>query len=98
VGIINYLPLDNERQRQQITELFTGKYCDLLRDVGLTVNATSHWAKLERPSTVSKLIDLQLFLQQRYPVKFFNDVRYDHDPHNILGNPLIDLALGAPRK
>ena len=97
VGIINYLPSDNELQRRQITELFTGKYCDLMRSVGTEFNATSHWAKIERPSELWKLIDLQLFLQERFPLVKFNKLRATYDPKNILASPLINLTLGTPR-
>jgi len=97
VGIINYLPSEDEQQRRQITELFQGKYCDLMRTVGLGVNATSHWAKLERPKDTWKLVDLQLFLQSRFPLEKFNQLRAIYDPKNILASPLINLTLGTPR-
>ena len=97
VGIINYLPSDDERQRREITELFSGQYCDLMRAVGKPVNATSHWAKLERPASMWQLADLQIFLQERYPLKLFNEARSLYDPKNILSNPLLDLVLGDPR-
>lgn len=97
VGIINYFPSDDERQRRQITELFSGRYCDLMRDVGMGVNATSHWAKLERPSSFWKVIDLQLFLQSRFPIHKFNNARAYYDPKNILSSPLIDMVLGRPK-
>lgn len=98
VGIINYLPSDDEGQRRDITELFTGKYCDLMRDVGLSFHAVSHWAKLELPKSLWKIVDLQLHMQSRYPVKLFNDMRQVYDPKNILGNHLVDLSLGNPAK
>jgi L-galactono-1,4-lactone dehydrogenase len=97
VGIINYLPSDDERQRRQITELFKGKYCDLMRTVMSEFNATSHWAKLERPSSLWQLVDLQLFLQSRYPLELFNTVREAFDPKNILTSPLLNLVFGTPR-
>jgi len=97
VGIINYLPsAEDELQRREITNLFTGRYCNLLRDVGLGFNATSHWAKLERPKSIWQLIDLQLFLQSRFPVDKFNKARAMYDPKNILGSPLTDVVLGKP--
>jgi len=97
VGIINYLPTDDETQRRQITALFTDKYCDLLRSVGSSVNATSHWAKIERPSSLWKLIDLQLMLETRFPLRKFNGARMMFDPKNILGNDLLNLTLGTPK-
>lgn len=97
VGIIAYLPGENDRQRRQITDMFTGQYSDWMRQVGQPFQATSHWAKLERPTSMDKLIDLQLFLQQRFPLQEFNALRAKHDPHNILANPLLNLVLGDPR-
>lgn len=96
VGIINYLPSDDERQRREISDLFTGKYCDLMRHVGADMNAASHWAKLERPDSVWKLVDLQMFMQNRYPLTKFNQARAMLDPNNILASPLINLVLGKP--
>lgn len=97
VGIINYLPSEDERQRRKITEVFTGRYCDLMRTVGMTVNATSHWAKLERPVSLWNVVDLQLFLQSRFPVHKFNKAREYYDPKNILSSPLMDMVLGKPQ-
>lgn len=98
VGIINYLPSENEQQRKEITELFLGKYCDLMRTVGSKVNATSHWAKLEQPASVWQLIDLQLYLGTRFPLERFNAWRSELDPKNILANPLMNSLLGKPPK
>jgi L-galactono-1,4-lactone dehydrogenase len=97
VGIINYLPSDDERQRREITESFTGKYCDLMAIVGSDFNAASHWAKLERPTSMWKIVDLQLFLQERYPLQLFNEARQRFDPKNILAGPLLNIAFGSPR-
>lgn len=104
VGVINYLPSDEttmdpkimQQQRDDITHLFQGKYCDLVRTVGTPYSATSHGAKLEMPNTVWKLVDLQLFLQQRFPVYQFNKARQLLDPKNLLSNHLIDSIFGKP--
>jgi L-galactono-1,4-lactone dehydrogenase len=98
VGIISYLPSEDPTQRHKITELFVGKYCDLLRDVGMGVNATSHWAKLERPKSIWKMIDLQLFMQSRFSLSLFNEARALYDPKNILGTEALDLTIGAPTR
>lgn len=97
VGIIMYLPSDEESQRQQITAKFKGEYCDLLRMVGHKVNAVSHWAKLEIPSLVSNHTELNLFMQRRYPTALFNAARFIYDPTNLLSNDLINNVLGRPR-
>jgi L-galactono-1,4-lactone dehydrogenase len=96
VGIINYLPTDDEDQRADIAKLFTGPYSDLVRSVGKPVSVVSHWAKLETPQSVWKAVDLKLFYQDRFPVADFNKMRAKFDPNNILSNPLLDLALGKP--
>jgi L-galactono-1,4-lactone dehydrogenase len=104
VGIINYLPSGTTAspeqemlQRQNITALFNGPYCDLMRTVGMNVNATSHWAKLEPPQSLWKLIDLHLFLSTRFPLHKFNEWRAQLDPNNILASPLLNMLLGTPR-
>lgn len=98
VGIINYLPSEDEKQRRDITALFTGKYCDLVRSIGKPVQAVSHWAKLERPQSVWKAVDLRILMEQRYPVREFNEARAILDPKNILSSPLLNLAFGTPEK
>jgi L-galactono-1,4-lactone dehydrogenase len=108
VGIINYLPSTSDGgttttpeqemlQRQSITALFTGPYCDLMRQVGKEVNATSHWAKLEVPKSLWDLIDLQLFLNTRFPLDQFNAWREQLDPKNLLASPLLNRLLGKPK-
>ena len=75
VGIIMYLPSDDEAQRRAITDRFTGEYCNIVSDVGGAVNAKSHWAKLERPHTALQALHLRKFIDsnvsarqvQRYP-------------------------------
>lgn len=106
VGIINYLPSSDGTsttheqemlQRQDITALFTGPYCDLMRQVGQEFNATSHWAKLEAPKSLWDLVDLQILLNTRFPLDKFNAWRGQLDPKNILGSPLLDVLLGKPK-
>jgi L-galactono-1,4-lactone dehydrogenase len=99
VGIIMYLPLaDDERQRRAITERFTGEYCALMRQLGSDVNMASHWAKLEIPTNVWHLVDLQHHLKKRYPIRLFEKARRMLDPKDILGNPMINLAFGSNLK
>jgi L-galactono-1,4-lactone dehydrogenase len=101
VGIIQYLPPgatpeQELLQRQEITALFLGPYCDLLRSVGREFDAASHWAKLEPPRSVWQLVDLQLSLARRFPLERFNHWRAELDPKNILASPLMNLLLGKP--
>jgi L-galactono-1,4-lactone dehydrogenase len=103
VGIISYLPAGDEdndasirQQRDEITNIFTGRYCDLMQKVGRDVQTTSHWAKLEQPLTTWQLVDLRLFLQERFPIQLLNQVRGILDPKNLLGNQLLNSVLGKP--
>jgi L-galactono-1,4-lactone dehydrogenase len=96
VGIINYLPSDDKEQREEITKLFTGKYSDLVRQIGRPLKAVSHWAKLEEPQNLWKAVELKSLYLDRFPVAEFNAVRAEYDPKNILSTPLLDLVLGKP--
>lgn len=96
VGIINYLPSEDPEQRRAITDVFTGSYSDLVRQVGRPFGLVSHWAKLEHPKSVTKAVDLKLLYQDRFPVMEFNRVRAKFDPKNILSNKLLDQVLGIP--
>jgi len=96
VGIIMYLPsADDELQRRAITESFTGQYCTLMDTLGQEVDAASHWAKLELPRDMWKLLDLQMAMSKRYPLHLFNKAREMVDPKDILGNPLLNLVFGS---
>ena len=96
VGIIHYLPSDDEVQRKHVTESFTGRYCDLMRSIGLWYSATSHWAKLEIPKSLNQVADLRLLMLSRFPVNLFNDARASLDPKNLLANRTINMAFGKP--
>ena len=96
VGIIMYLPSDDVTQRNEITNEFKRRYCELLRKIGSKVSAASHWAKLEVPQDVEQLKDLQKFYGLRYPVDKFKAQRKENDPKDILGNRTIDVVLGRP--
>jgi hypothetical protein len=45
---------------------------------------------------VNDLVDLQMHLQQRFPVRSFNALRAKYDPKNLLANSLIKMTLGKP--
>lgn len=96
VGIIMYLPAENIPLREAVTERFRGEYCNLLKTVGLPVNAASHWAKLEPPHTVWQILDMHFTLNSQFPLAKFNEVRGMWDPHNILTSPAMTRVLGLP--
>lgn len=96
VGIIMYLPTDDENERAEISKRFKGQYCDLSREVGEPMNAVSHWGKLEMPSNGTEFLKLRKLMLSRYPLASFNAARAYYDPKNVLGNPLLDTILGKP--
>mmetsp|Transcript_3853 Transcript_3853/g.8408 ORF Transcript_3853/g.8408 Transcript_3853/m.8408 type:complete len:653 (+) Transcript_3853:104-2062(+) len=96
VGIIMYLPSDDVKQRNGITNEFKTRYCELLRSIGDGVGAASHWAKLEIPANTEQSKMLKEFMGARYPVDKFNALRKEYDPKNILGGNIIDFVLGTP--
>jgi len=96
VGIIMYLPSEEEKQRRDITEKFKGEYCDIVRDIGHDVQSVSHWAKQEMPPTVEDQLVLKELMRLKYPVELFKSARKKYDPKNILSNGLIDAVLGKP--
>lgn len=96
VGIINYLPSDDPDQRKAITKLFTGQYCDLVRNIGRPMKAVSHWAKLEEPQSIWKTVELKSLYLERFPIAEFDAARGLYDPKNILSSPLLNGVLGKP--
>ncbi|VEU33560.1 unnamed protein product [Pseudo-nitzschia multistriata] len=96
VGIINYLPSEDLKQRRDITHLFNTKYTDLVRQIGRPLKSVSHWSKLEKPLSVWKAVELKSLYLERFPLAEFNTLRGIYDPDNILSNPLLDLVLGNP--
>jgi len=97
VGIIMYLPSDDEKEREEITNRFKGQYCDLAREVGAPFGAVSHWGKLEMPTSGEHFLKLRSLMETRYPLRKFNTARMFYDPKNILGNDLINVVLGTPK-
>jgi len=96
VGVINYLPSEDPKQRRDITHLFNNEYTDLVRHIGRPLKAVSHWSKLEKPTSVWKAVELKSLYLERFPLAEFNTLRGIYDPDNILSNPLLDLVLGNP--
>ncbi|EIE19735.1 L-galactono-1,4-lactone dehydrogenase-like protein [Coccomyxa subellipsoidea C-169] len=91
VGIIMYLPTEEEAQRKAITDRFF-EYCKLVEQKLVPkYDATEHWAKIEVP-----YLDKQAARERiagRYPVDKFNAARRELDPKNILANDIIDTLM-----
>jgi L-galactono-1,4-lactone dehydrogenase len=86
VGIIMYLPTDNQQQREAITKRFFDYSGKTLRHICPKYDATEHWAKIEAPEGERALRDTQERLRRRFPVEEFNQIRAELDPNNILPN------------
>lgn len=103
MGIIMYLPPgQSPESRAAITRAFD-QYCALVEPLVNEFHGQTHWAKIELPgrgtepcnsgSHKHRLQVMQRKIQDRYPVKEFNELRKALDPRNILGNDLIDTVL-----
>jgi L-galactono-1,4-lactone dehydrogenase len=90
VGIIMYLPTDDENQNEKIKEAFY-HYKSLCRtNLWEKYNAIEHWAKLEIPSTNKELEQVKSQLSKRFPMEKISQVRKELDPKGILRNKWID--------
>lgn len=73
------------------------QYAGLVQDKLMPrFGATWHWAKIEAPDDPARLQAMRDALAARFPLPRFNAFRAQLDPHNILGNELLDTLLGKP--
>lgn len=102
LGIIMYLPpssghgADSQRRRA-VEASFEDYKAGWQRQVCLPYKACDHWAKIELPATEAELVALRQRLRQRFPVDAFNRARQELDPHNLLGNELVDALFPRQR-
>lgn len=97
VGIIMYLPTEDPKTRQEITDAFAA-YAQLCeREVMPKYGAKWHWAKLEPGEDAERLVRVQEYLKERYDVRRFNHVRHTLDPQNNLGNKWLNAVLPLTR-
>ncbi|KAJ0411669.1 hypothetical protein ATCC90586_002053 [Pythium insidiosum] len=92
VGIIMYLPTDEEAERRAITRAFED-YVALYRDMMQPFGGTEHWAKLEWPEHEHERARMRARLAKRYPLDAFRQARDDLDPHHVLSNHIVDELL-----
>eukprot|EP00887_Chlorella_sp_A99_P007279 scaffold2.g7279.t1 len=98
VGIIMYLP-ESPQQREAVTASFRQYAALVERELTRKYGAAEHWAKIELPSDPGKgrfpraAAALRARVAARYPVAEFAAARRRLDPHNILGNELVDALL-----
>ncbi|GBF99677.1 L-galactono-1,4-lactone dehydrogenase [Raphidocelis subcapitata] len=103
VGVIMYLPSDDEAQRAEITKAFK-QYGALVEEKLMPrYGASWHWAKIEPPSpddgagdAAGRLDRMRAALAARFPLERLRAARRELDPKNVLGSGMFDSLLGAP--
>lgn len=96
VGIIMYLPTEDEGVRAQIAEKFFEYKFKTARALWDKYDAREHWAKLEIPGDAATAEWLKGRLAEQFPVERFAQLREQMDPKNILGSTFLDEFL--PRR
>jgi len=92
LGIIMYLPTDEQQTRKSITEAFE-MYKNGCHDLWERYGCKEHWAKIEAPQDPYELQAKREKLRQLYPLDEFNDLRKKFDPHEVLPNDLLRKLL-----
>mmetsp|Transcript_9413 Transcript_9413/g.11565 ORF Transcript_9413/g.11565 Transcript_9413/m.11565 type:complete len:160 (-) Transcript_9413:56-535(-) len=100
VGIIMYLPTNDQKQRKAITDAFYRYKFHCESSLWPKFGAVEHWAKIELPPSDLSLEQqrertnrIKARLAARFPVHDFAVARKYFDPHGILGNRLLDTIL-----
>eukprot|EP00897_Mesotaenium_endlicherianum_P007247 jgi/Mesen1/6550/ME000334S05899 len=96
VGIIMYLPTDDEEERRAITRKFFEYKYGTARALWDKYGAHEHWAKIEVPEDEETKTWMKERLRKRFPLDKFDKWRAELDPKNILANDLIDELLPRP--
>jgi len=93
VGIIMYLPTQEEAERAAITKRFW-EYNALCRErLWPKYGCHQHWAKIELPETPKQLASMRARLGERFPLDELREAKRKLDPKGVLGNTLIDTLL-----
>ena len=87
VGIIMYLPSDDERVRKRIGDAFWRYKGRCESDLWPAYGALEHWAKVEGDSNVQERLKKRLGDDA---LTRFADARKTYDPQRLLSNPLLD--------
>ncbi|KAH7435458.1 hypothetical protein KP509_06G065800 [Ceratopteris richardii] len=94
VGIIMYLPTEDEEQRKGITNRFMEYRHASQRQLWDSYGAYEHWAKIEVDANDDEGKQwLQRRLRERFPIDELNKARKELDPNGILSNETIDLIF-----
>ena len=94
VGVIMYLPSDDEAERAAITAAF-GDYCAHKHEIDRAYGAWPHWAKIEMPATPEGVAEMKEAARRRFPVREFAAARRELDPKGILANALVEELFGV---
>jgi len=93
VGIIMYLPTQEQSERDAITKRFWEYNALCRKHLWPEYGAHQHWAKIELPTTAEDLRRMRMRLADRFAVEALNDAKRRLDPKGILGNTLVDTLL-----
>ncbi|KAI5067459.1 hypothetical protein GOP47_0017987 [Adiantum capillus-veneris] len=94
VGIIMYLPTDDAKQREAITNKFMEYRRTAQRKLWDAYEAYEHWAKLEVEADDKEW--LRKRLSKSFPIDKLNKARKELDPNCILSNDIIDQLFPLP--
>merc|ERR1712153_171007 len=97
VGVIMYLPTEEEAQRKAITSSFQDYCRNTTAPLLSKYKGKTHWAKLEKPRSAEELEKVRAKLCAVYPVEQFNKARKQLDPHNIMSNEMLNDFFGKPQ-
>lgn len=93
VGIIMYLPTQDDEQRTAITQRFW-EYNQLCREkLWSKFGCHQHWAKIELPDDEEGIRRMRRRLAERFPLEELNAAKRKLDPKGVLGNTLVDTLL-----
>ena len=95
VGIIMYLPPDDEPQRAAITKRFWEYNALCRQELWPKYGCHQHWAKIEVPDSPEELAKMRARLGEKYPLSELREAKSRLDPRHVLGNTLIDTLLMA---
>ena len=101
IGIIMYLPTDDETERDAITRAFKSYAAKEEATLGEKYRIRTHWAKIELPEPERSDRGFRVArerMAQLYPVEEFRKIRARLDPKGILGNDPIEALLGEPNR
>ena len=87
VGIIMYLPSDDENVRKSISDAFRQYKGRCEADLWPVYGALEHWAKVEGDPNVQERLKKRLGADA---LTRFADARKTYDPQRLLSNPLLD--------